>query len=322
MRQRRLFTPSSPPASRTTGNTLSLDDFVFHVYLPHIKVYKRSWRTDARIASRHISSSFGARPLARIRRGKIEDWLRGLRERGFAPASCNRFLAALKTIYTVAENRGFLRPGQSPCRGISGFRASAQKERYLSRHEAERLMRALKDSSHPHAHALQLILLTGARKNEILKARWENMDLERGMLTIPVSKSGSARHIVLSDAALEVIKNLPRTESPWLFPGQAKGKAISDVYLFWNSLRRELGLRDVRIHDLRHSFASFLVNTGHTLYEVQKMLGHSDPRTTMRYAHLEQATLRAAAEAVSDVFATAEIKGRRRALGTARKKRR
>lgn len=322
MRQRRLFTPSSPPTSHATGNTLSLDAFVFHIYLPHIKVYKRSWRTDARIASRHLSSSFGACPLARISRGEIEDWLQGLLERGFAPASCNRFLAVLKTIYTVAENRGILPPGGSPCRGISGFRASAQKERYLSRHEAESLMRALKDSPHPHAQALQLLLLTGARKNEILKARWENMDLERGLLTIPVSKSGRTRHIVLSEAAIEVIRNLPRTKSPWLFPGHAKGKALSDVYLFWNSLRRELGLRDVRIHDLRHSFASFLVNAGHTLYEVQKMLGHADPRTTMRYAHLEQATLRSAAEAVSDIFATAEIEGRRRALGTPRKKRR
>lgn len=321
MRQRHLFTPISRPPSRATGNTLSLDAFILHVYLPHIKAYKRSWRTDARIANRHLSSVFGARPLARIRRGEIEDWLRSLLERGFAPASCNRFLAVLKTICTVAENRGFLPPGSSPCKGISGFRTSAQKERYLSTHEAARLMRVLKDSPHPHAHALQLLLLTGARKSEILKARWENMDLERGMLTIPVSKSGSARHIVLSEAAMKVIRNLPRTESPWLFPGQSKGKALSDVYLFWNSLRRELGLCDVRIHDLRHSFASFLVNAGHTLYEVQKMLGQADPRTTMRYAHLEQATLRAAAEAVSDVFATAEPQERRRELGTARKKR-
>ena len=322
MRQHRLFTPTPPASGRATANTLSLDAFVFHVYLPHIKAYKRSWRTDARIASRHLSAAFGARPLAHIRRGEIEDWLRGLLERGFAPASCNRFLAVLKTICTVAENRGFLPPGRSPCRGVSGFRGSPQKERYLSRREAERLMRVLKESPHPHAHALQLILLTGARKSEILKARWENIDLERGMLTIPVSKSGNTRHIVLSEAAMGIIRNLPHSESPWLFPGHSKGKSLSDVYHFWNSLRRELGLCDVRIHDLRHSFASFLVNAGHTLYEVQKILGHADPRTTMRYAHLEQATLRAAAETVSGVYATAEPQGRQRGLGTARKKKR
>lgn len=305
MRPCLLFIPAPAAAGRVTANTLSLDAFVSHVYLPHIKAHKRSWRMDARIARRHLSPVFGARPLARIRRAEVEDWLQGLRERGFAPASCNRFLAVLKTICTVAENRGFLPCGRSPCLGVSGFRAPAQKERYLSRKEAESLMRALKASPHPHARALQLLLLTGARKNEILKARWENMDLERGMLTTPVSKSGKARHIILSEAAMSVIRKLPRGDSPWLFPGQSKGKALSDIYLFWNSLRQELGLGDVRIHDLRHSFASFLVNAGHPLYEVQKMLGHADPRTTMRYAHLEQATLRLAAETVSGVFATA-----------------
>lgn len=309
MRQRLLFTPPAPAPSRATSKSLSLDAFVCHVYLPHIKAHKRSWRTDARIASRHLSPVFGARPLARIRQSEIEDWLRDLMEQGFAPASCNRFLAVLKTICTVAEKRGFLPRGASPCLGISGFRTLVHKERYLSRCEAERLMRALRCSTHPHASVLQLLLLTGARKSEILKARWENMDFERGLLTIPVSKSGNARHIILSAAARDIIMKLPRNGSPWLFPGHSHGKALSDIYPYWNSLRRELGLEDVRIHDLRHSFASFLVNAGHPLYEVQKMLGHADPRTTMRYAHLEQATLRVAAETVSEIFATAEGPG-------------
>ncbi len=99
---------------------------------------------------------------------------------------------------------------------------------------------------------------------------------------------------------MAVIRDLPRGPGcPWLFPGHAPGKPLSDVYLFWDGLRRGLGLADVRIHDLRHTFASFLVNAGHSLYEVQKLLGHSDPRTTMRYAHLGQASLLAAAQSVS-----------------------
>lgn len=305
MRQRLLFCPPPQAPRRSRARTLTLDDFVAHIYLPHIRAHKRSWQTDARIASRHLSPIFGARPLAAIHRAEIEDWLRSLIESGFAAASCNRFLAVLKTICTVAQVHGFLPVGHSPCLGISDFKHLVPRERYLSKAEAERLMHALKVSCHPHARALQLLLLTGARKSEILKARWENVDLERGVLTIPVSKSGKARHIILSAAAMAVISSLPRGETPWLFPGHSRGKPLSDVYLYWNSLRRELGLGDVRIHDLRHTFASFLVNAGHPLYEVQKMLGHSDPRTTMRYAHLEQTTLRAAAEAVSEVFASA-----------------
>ena len=120
---------------------------------------------------------------------------------------------------------------------------------------------------------------------------------------MPLSKSGKPRHIPLSDEAIAVIRAIPRQPgNPWLFPGRAPGKPLSDLYLFWNKLRRELGLADVRIHDLRHTFASFLVNAGHSLYEVQKLLGHGDPRTTMRYAHLGQASLLAATETVSCFF--------------------
>lgn len=161
-------------------------------------------------------------------------------------------------------------------------------------------MRALEKSDRPEAFAIRLLLLTGARKSEILKARWEYVRLDLRLLIVPLSKSGKPRHIPLSDEAIAVIRTIPRQPgNPWLFPGHAPGKPLSDLYLFWNRLRCSMGLADVRIHDLRHTFASFLVNAGHSLYEVQKLLGHSDPRTTMRYAHLEQASLVAVAETVS-----------------------
>ncbi len=281
----------------------TLDAFVSQVYLPHVRVRKRSWRIDERIARKHLSPVFGDCPLSRIDRREVEDWLQGLLERGLAPASCNRFLAVLKTVCSLAEKRGLLPAGRSPCRGVSSFRVQTRRERYLSHNEARRLMLALEKSDCGEAQALRLLLLTGARKSEILKARWEDVNLELRLLTVPVSKSGKPRHIVLSDAAMAVIGKISRKDGvPWLFPGHAPGKPLSDLYLFWNSLRHELGLADVRIHDLRHTFASFLVNSGHSLYEVQKMLGHGDPRTTMRYAHLGQESLLAAAETVSGFF--------------------
>lgn len=158
-------------------------------------------------------------------------------------------------------------------------------------------MRALEKNDRMEAYALRLLLLTGARKSESLKARWENIRLDLRMLIVPLSKSGKSRHTLLSDAALGVLHAMPRTlGNPWLFPGHAPGKPLSGLSLFWTTLRRELGLADVRIHDLWHTFASFLVNAGHSLHEAQKMQGHGDPRTTMRYAHLGQASLLAAAE--------------------------
>lgn len=135
-------------------------------------------------------------------------------------------------------------------------------------------MRRLEQCGRPEASALRLLLLTGARKSEILRARWENVRTDLRLLIVPLSKSGRPRHIPLSAAAIAVLRALPRVPgSPWLFPGKAPGKPLSDLYSFWNSIRKELGLDGVRIHDLRHSYASFLVNSGHSLYEVQKLLG-------------------------------------------------
>ena len=310
---------SSPslPVKRNSGrperDTFNLDGFVSSVYLPHIRLRKRSWRVDERIARQHLSPTFGARELADIQRHEVEDWLRGLSSGGLAPATCNRILAVFKTICSLAVMRGLLPTGQSPCAGVSPFKIPAQRERYLSRDEAQRLMRALEKSGHPEAFALRLLLLTGARKSEILKARWEHVRLDLRLLVVPLSKSGKPRHIPLSDEAIAVIRSIPRQQGlPWLFPGHAPGKPLSDLYLFWNKIRRELGLADVRIHDLRHTFASFLVNAGHSLYEVQKLLGHGDPRTTLRYAHLGQASLVAAAQTVSAYLARHDNENARR----------
>ena len=294
----------------TKTELVNLDTFVADIYLPYVKARKRSWHIDERIARKYLSPFFGDRPLSQISRCNVEDWMHYLLNSGLAPVTCNRILAVFKTICSFAENRSFLPAGQSPCRGVSSFRAHSQRERYLTQDEAQRLMCALEKSERIEASAVRLLLLTGARKNEILKARWENVNLEQRLLTVPVSKSGKPRHIVLSDAAVSVIKAIPRKAGiPWLFPGHASGKPLSDLYLFWNKLRQELGLTDVHIHDLRHTFASFLVNSGHSLYEVQKILGHCDPRTTMRYAHLGQASLLAAAKTVSDLFAPLKCDG-------------
>lgn len=290
--------PSGAEARSSAPVFRNFDDFVFSVYLPYIRARKRSWQVDERIARHHLSPAFGERKLAGIRDHEVEDWLRSLAAGGLAPATCNRILAVLKSVCAVAVMRGALRPGHSPCARVPFFKIHEQREHCLGLDDARRLMRALEQSARPEAFALRLLLLTGARKSEILKARWEHVHPELRLLLVPLSKSGRPRHIPLSDAALEVLRSMPRADSPWLFPGHGGDRPLSDLFLFWKSLRHRLGLTGMRVHDLRHSFASFLVNAGHSLYEVQKLLGHSDPRTTMRYAHLNQDSLVAAAQAV------------------------
>lgn len=271
---------------------------ILSLYLPYIRLRKRSWQVDERILRQHILPTFARHPLQDISRNDVEIWLGLLAAKGLAPATCNRILSVFKSVCSLAVIWGVL--PVSPCMGIAPFPTRQLRERYLTQHEARRLLQALHGSPRLEAKALQLLLLTGARKSEILKARWEHIHLEKHLLTVPLSKSNRPRHIVLSDEAVAIIRHLPRRpDCPWLFPGRTAGRPLSDIYLFWNHLRRQLNLADVRIHDLRHTFASILVNAGHSLYEVQHLLGHRDPRTTMRYAHLGHDSLLAAAGTVS-----------------------
>ena len=311
----RTATPGTPCRSGRHGRRqaseegMTFDRFVSQVYLPWVRLRKRSWSVDERITRQYLSPAFGHRPMSGIGRAEVERWFQTLPQRQLAPATCNRILSVFKRVCSVAAVHGTLSHGQSPCAGVAPFKVYLLRERYLAQEEALRLMAALEGSDRPEARALRLLLLTGARKSEILRLRWEHIRLDLRLLTVPLSKSGKPRHIPLSDEAVSVIRSIPHVPgNPWLFPGHAPGKPLSDIYLFWNRIRQELGLGDVRIHDLRHTFASFLVNTGHSLYEVQKLLGHSDPRTTMRYAHLGQGALLAAVETVSGLLSSLHCK--------------
>lgn len=281
------------------GGKLTLDAFVSRIYLPYARNRKRSWAVDERIARRHLSPIFGSRRLEEITTFDVERWLSDLRSSGLAPSTCNRILATLKGIFSLAEIYGHIAFGASPCRHVRQMKVLPRRERFLNGEEGRRLMRELAQSERQEAKVIQLLLLTGARKSEILKARWEELDCERGILTVPLSKSGKPRYIFLSREAVRIFEGIERTEMcEWIFPGRKAQKPVSDIYQFWNSIRCKLGMRDVRLHDLRHSYASYLVGAGHTLYETQQLLGHSDPRTTMRYAHFAQYALVRAAGSV------------------------
>lgn len=297
---------SSAPAPLLCSerSAFTLDVFVSSVYLPHARLRKLSWSVDERIARKYISPAFGGRLLTHIQRHEVESWLNNLLSGGLAESTCNRILAVFKTICSFAVKHGYLPVGQSPCAGVCPFKIHSMRERCLSLDEAKRLMRELKKFPCKEAYALSLLCLTGARKSEILKAHREDINLSAKILRVPLSKSGKPRYISLSYEAMTILRHmLKQTASPWLFPGQNPKKPMNDIYRFWNKLRCRIGLKHVRIHDLRHTFASLLVNAGHSLYEVQKLLGHSDPKITMRYAQLNQTALAAAANAVSALLA-------------------
>ena len=153
-----------------------------------------------------------------------------------------------------------------------------------------------------------MLVLTGARKSEILTLRWEYVDTERGCLRLPDSKTG-AKVIPLGAAALETLSEIPRIEgNPYVVPG-LEGRHFVGLQKTWEHMRKRAGIKDARLHDLRHSFASVAVAGGDSLYLIGKVLGHQQARTTERYAHLADDPLKAVADKTAGQIAAAMNNG-------------
>jgi len=189
--------------------------------------------------------------------------------------------------------------------GLSLLREENQVNNIMTDSELKRLVKVLKSDRNKMVASVCLFLLsTGARLNEALCARWEHIDLKHHNWTVPSkhSKSGKTRSIALNPTAIQVLESLgtqDKFDHPFI---GRRGKRLTTINRVWDRLRRDAGLPDLRIHDLRHNYASFLINSGHTLYEVQMALGHSDPSVTQRYAHLSTKSLQAAADSASDAI--------------------
>lgn len=280
-------------------NIPTLKELVRDRYLPHVKSYKRSWQTDETVLRIHILPLLGSEYVDQIRTEPIAALVQRMRERGYATGTTNRVVIVLRHIYNLA--RKWRIPGvvENPTAGIN-LAPDVNRERFLSIEEAQRLIASIKqDENQVAANAIMLLLLTGARRNEITHARWEHLDWDRRTLLVPLSKSGKPRAIALNASAIELLRSLtPADGCPYIFPSPATLRPSASLHFPWHRMRVRAGLADLRLHDLRHSFASFLVNNGISLYVVQGLLGHAHTRYTQRYAHLTPDTLLDAAETV------------------------
>jgi integrase len=180
----------------------------------------------------------------------------------------------------------------NPTRGIEMGREQ-ERNRFLTREEAQQLVASIAaDENRGAANAILLLMLTGARRNEVTQAKWEHVLWNERKLFVPLSKSGKPRWIALSPSALSLLQSLRQdAQGEYVFPSGVTGRPCPSLWFPWRRIRARAGLEDVRLHDLRHSFASFLVNDGVSLYVVQALLGHANARTTQRYAHLANDTL-------------------------------
>jgi integrase len=275
--------------------------FIEDQYLPYVKSYKRSWATDISLLKNHLLPRFGKRYLDEITRQDIQKMHADRKASGAAPGSANRLLIMMRYIFNLTLKWEVPGIKTNPCKGIPLMEENNQMERYLSVEEAERLYDAVcKSQNTMLKYIVPMLILTGARKREVLDAKWEDFDINRRIWRISISKSGKARHVPISDGAMTVLSSLPKNgNTGYAFANPKTSKPFVSVFVAWNTARKSAGLSDVRMHDLRHSFASLLINSGRTLYEVQHILGHTQVKTTQRYAHLSQDTLLAAANAAT-----------------------
>lgn len=276
-------------------------EFVADRYLPFAKGYKRSWGSDETLLRNHVLPVWGRRRLDSITLGDVTAVHHGLKARGYAPATANRVLILIRYLFNLAIKWGIDGVTENPSKGVDLFKVNNERQTFLSRDDVQILLNTLISSPNPQLyHIVILLLLTGARKQEALKAEWRDFDIDNRVWVIPETKSGRCRKVPLSDMLLALLTTLPaRGQSPFLFPNPKTGRPYRSIFASWNSARINAGLAHVRIHDLRHSFASFLVNSGRSLYEVQRLLGHAHIKTTQRYAHLSNETLANAVNAVA-----------------------
>lgn len=276
-------------------------NFMTERYMPFVKGYKRSWRSDDSYLRNHLLPAFGKKHLDEITKHDVIQFHHGMRAKNYALGTCNRCLILLRYAMNLAvrwEIPGFK---SNPTKDVALFDDHAgKKERYLSKKEAQRLYEAVRQSENTMLqYIIPMLILTGARKREVLDAKWEDFDIDRKQWRIPTTKAGKPRHVPMSDGVLQLLASVPHDDCPWVFANSKTRKPYVSIFTSWDTARTKAGLADVRIHDLRHSFASFLVNAGRSLYEVQKILGHTQIKTTQRYAHLSPDTLIDAANVVS-----------------------
>lgn len=263
----------------------------------------------------HVYPRLGGQFVRDVTREHIAKCHHAMRE---TPGAANRTLALLSKMFNLAEAWGLRPDGSNPCRHVQRYREN-KIERFLSAEELARLGTALSKAEAEQSEsaeaiaAIRLLVLTGCRRGEILTLKWEHVDFERRCLRFPDSKTG-AKTVPLNAPALQVLEALER-RNEWVLPGRVHGKPLNNIAKVWERITEtaKLGAHaeagedktPVRMHDLRHSFASVGASGGQSLLVIGKLLGHSQAATTQRYAHLANDPVAAASEAIGATIAAA-----------------
>ncbi len=248
------------------------------VYLEHARANKRSWERDQRTLRKHLVPFFGKRRLNQVSSFLVETY-KNKRKSEAEPATVNRELALFKYMFNLAIKWG--KAHHNPVKEVRLFREERGGIRWLSEEEAEALIRVAGNHLKP---ILVIALHTGMRRGELLNLRWDNVDLLNRMITIEHSKGGRVRQIPMTDRVFETLRLVDKS-GEYVF-SKKDGSPYGKVQKGFKAAVKRAGIRDCRFHDLRHTFASWLVMKGVPLATVQYYLGHQNIQTTMAYSHL------------------------------------
>jgi integrase len=257
---------------------------------------KKSASEDLRRIKTHVLPAWGRLKVRDIKRPDVASLHAKIGKRG--PYEANRVLALLAKMFELARRWGFVPEGHpNPARDIDRFH-EVKRDRWVTPEELPRLAQAINEEANESARfALWLYLLTGARKSELLTARWEHVDWTRAELKLPDTKAGRVHYLPLSAPAVALLREIPRVEgNPFILPGKLAGAHLVNISKPWNRVRTSAGVEDVRLHDLRRTVGSWLAQAGNSLHLIGRVLNHSNQSTTAVYARFGEDSVRAALE--------------------------
>ena len=260
----------------------------------------KSYNEDERLIHSFLLPAFGKMRTSQVRSTHVQELHRQLKN---TPYQANRVLSLLSKMFSLAEFWGM--NVKNPVKGIKRYQ-DPKRQKFLDTEELRLIWSKLQN--HPgsvSADALKLLILTGARQNEVLKLEWSHLDFKKGIWEKPshLTKQKRKEHLPLSAKAVELLMSIKKNStSKYVFPGQSKGTHLKKLDNFWKRILEATNLEGVRIHDLRHTYASHLVSGGLSLSVVGKLLGHTQASTTHRYAHLQNTPLQEATELFSGIL--------------------
>ena len=272
---------------------------------PHLKASSMTELT--RLWEKYLLPEFG-----RVKASQLESAaIRRFHEKNaHRPYTANRMLEAIRSLYNHAIENEWLQITRNPCTSVKKNK-ERKRERFLSMEEIGRLSEVLRETEHKKTESksvinvIRLLLFTGCRLGEILSLKWEYIDYEQSCLRLPDSKTG-AKSVYISAPALEVLGGIERIEgNPHVITGGMKSGQLAPPQKAWQRIRKLAGLEDVRLHDLRHSFASIGAASGMSLPMIGALLGHSQSQTTARYTHLIGDPMKQAANVIGEKIVAA-----------------